>query len=394
LPTPYQLFENLKNVGWFLVIGSEQLLNFRIRMPPTLPPKAFLTLLRAKMLETQVEISVLRQEYTDKLEKIESKLGKILQATELYEESSQDNNFLTPHSTLCMTFDEDKRPLVKSLKFESELAFKCHLNQRLDTSVLDKHLIDFFPRWSQIRKLIQTAIAFKKNKHDDDDDFLEDDCDESLPDGVIKFSSMKEEDEWKVYLIDTLYGVRKARTKREKGYRNIPKTPKTKNENVEDNDDEEEDQSSDEEKEEDEEQKFESADEEKEEEREKNLSAKDSVKIVEIDLTDHLFRGQLLRFIDKVWTFFDFDVFGTGDFQTVQGMKPSGVQYIFADSIHSYLTENQKTVKFLQEVHHHSKDVLFREVNLLTAEGWLPYMQFVVNIINIFKNVTLFSIQS
>jgi hypothetical protein len=362
-------------------------------MPPTLTPKAFLTLLQGKILETQVEISVLRQEYTDKLGKIESKLGKILQATELYEESSQDNNFLTPHSTLCMTFDEDKQPLVKSLKFESELTFKCHLNQRLDTSVLDKHLIDFFPRWSQIRKLIERAIAFKKNKPDDDD-FLEDDCDESLPDGVIKFSSMKEEDEWKVYLLDTLYGVRKARTKREKGYRNIPKTPKTKNENVEDNDDEEEDQSSDEEKEEDEEQKFESADEEKEEEREKNLSIKDSVKIVEIDLTDHQFRGQLLRFIDKVWTFFDFDVFGTGVFQTVQGMKPSGVQYIFADSIHSYLTENQKTVKFLQEVRHHSKDVLFREVNLLTAEGWLPYMQFVVNIINIFKNVTLFSIQS
>jgi hypothetical protein len=363
-------------------------------MPPTLPQKAFLTLLHAKMLETQVEISVLRQEYTDKLEKIESKLGKILQATEQYEQSSQDNNFLTPHSTLCMTFDGDKQPLVKSLKFESELTFKCHLNLRLETSVLDKHLIDFFPQWSQIRKLIQRAIAFKKNKHDDDDDFLEDDSDESLPDGVIKFSSMKEEEEWKVYLLDTLYGVRKARTKREKGYRNIPKTPKTKNENVEDNDDEEVDESSDEEKEEDGEQKFESADDEKEEEREKNLSAKDSVKIVEIDLTDHLFRGQLLRFIDKVWTFFDFDVFGTGDFQTVQGMKPSGVQYIFADSIHSYLTENQKTVKFLQEVHHHSKDVLFREVNLLTAEGWLPYMQFVVNIINIFKNVTLFSIQS
>ena len=363
-------------------------------MPPTLTPKAFLTLLQGKILETQVEISVLRQEYTDKLGKIESKLGKILQATELYEESSQDNNFLTPHSTLCMTFDEDKQPLVKSLKFESELTFKCHLNQRLDTSVLDKHLIDFFPRWSQIRKLIERAIAFKKNKPDDDDDFLEDDCDESLPDGVIKFSSIKEEDEWKVYLLDTLYGVRKARTKREKGYRNIPKTPKTKNENVEDNDDEEEDQSSDEEKEEDEEQKFESADEEKEEEREKNLSTKDSVKIVEIDLTDHQFRGQLLRFIDKVWTFFDFDVFGTGVFQTVQGMKPSGVQYIFADSIHSYLTENQKTVKFLQEVRHHSMEGPIREVNLLTAEGWLPYMQFVVNIINIFKNVTLFSIQS
>ena len=132
-------------------------------MPPTLPQKAFLTLLHAKMLETQVEISVLRQEYTDKLEKIESKLGKILQATEQYEQSSQDNNFLTPHSTLCMTFDGDKQPLVKSLKFESELTFKCHLNLRLETSVLDKHLKDFFPQWSQIRKLIQRAIAFKKN---------------------------------------------------------------------------------------------------------------------------------------------------------------------------------------------------------------------------------------
>ncbi len=66
---------------------------------------------------------------------------------------------------------------------------------------------------------------------------------------------MKVEDEWKVYLLDTLYGVRKVRTKREKGYRNIPKTPKSKNENIEDDDDKEVDESSDEEKEEDGEQK-------------------------------------------------------------------------------------------------------------------------------------------
>jgi hypothetical protein len=59
-------------------------------------------------------------------------------------------------------------------------------------------------------------------------------------------------------------------------------------------------------------------------------------------------------------------------FQTVQGMKPSGVQFIFADRIHSYLTKDQKTVTFLREVHHHSKDGSFREVNLLTAKGWLP----------------------
>jgi hypothetical protein len=97
-------------------------------MPPTLNAKEFFTLLQAKLLETQVEMSVLRQEYADKLRKIESKLGMILQATDQYEESSQNNNFLTPHSTLCMTFDGDKQPLVKSLKFESEIKFKIHLN--------------------------------------------------------------------------------------------------------------------------------------------------------------------------------------------------------------------------------------------------------------------------
>ena len=73
------------------------------------------------------------------------------------------------------------------------------------------------------KKIYWKGYCFKKNKHDDDDDFLEtvttseDESDKSLPDGVIKFSSMEEEEEWKIYLLDTLYGVRKARTKREKG---------------------------------------------------------------------------------------------------------------------------------------------------------------------------------
>ena len=342
-------------------------------MPPTLKAKDFITLLHTKLLETQVELSVLRQEYADKMGKLESKIGLILQATERYEESSQNNNFSTPHSTLCMTFDGDKQPLVKSMKFESELKFTCYLNKLLETSILDKKLEDFFPQWTQIRKLIQRAIACKSKSDDDDDDFLEktseDESDKSCPDGVIKFSSMEEEDEWKVYLLDTLYGVRKARTKRKLGYRNIPKTKK---EIVEDDDDEEVDESSDDEEEEDGEQKNESAYEEKEGDGEKKLSTKEGVEIVEIDLTDHQFRGQLLRFIDKVWTFVDFDVFGSGKFQTVLGMKPSGVQFIFADCIHKYLTEDQKTVKFLREVHHHSNDGPLREINLLTAEGWLP----------------------
>jgi hypothetical protein len=92
-------------------------------MPPTLKAKDFITLLQAKLLETQVEMSVLRQEYADKLKKIESKLGMILRATEQYEKTPQNHDFSTPHSTLCMTFDENKQPLVKSLKFESELKF-------------------------------------------------------------------------------------------------------------------------------------------------------------------------------------------------------------------------------------------------------------------------------
>lgn len=337
-------------------------------MPPTINAKDFITLLQAKLLETQVEMSVLRQEYADKFGQLESKIGMILQATVQYEESSQSN------STLCMTFDGDMQPLVKSLKFESELKFKIHLNKILETSVLDQKLEVFFPQWTKIRKLIQRAIVCKsKSDDDDDDDFLEktseDESDRSCPEGVIKFSSMAEEDEWKVYLLDTLYGVRKARTRRELGYRNIPKTKK---ETVEDDDDEEVDESSDDEEEEDGEQKIDSAYEEKEGDGEKKLSTKEGVKIIEIDLTDHQFRGQLLRFIDKVWTFVDFDVFGTGQFQTVLGMKPSGVQFIFADCIHKYLTEDQKTVKFLREVHHHSNDGPLSEINLLTAEGWLP----------------------
>ena len=44
------------------------------------------------------------------------------------------------------------------------------------------------------------------------------------------------------------------------------------------------------------------------------------------------------------------------NFQTVQGIKPTGVQSLFADYIHSYITEGQKTVTVLQEVlHRHSK---------------------------------------
>jgi hypothetical protein len=118
----------------------------------------------------------------------------ILQATEQYEESSQNNNILTPHSTLCMTFDGDKQPLVKSLKFESELKFKCHLNTIFETSVLDKNLEDlFFAVVSDNKKINSKGYCSKKNK-DDDDDFLEptseDESDKSLPDGVIKFSSI------------------------------------------------------------------------------------------------------------------------------------------------------------------------------------------------------------
>ena len=105
----------------------------------------------------------------------------------------------------------------------------------------------------------------------------EDESDRSCPEGVIKFSSMAEEDEWKVYLLDTLYGVRKARTKRKFGYRNIPKTKK---EIVEDDDDEEVDESSDEEKEEDGVQKIESAYEEKEGDGEKQILQKIRYKLL------------------------------------------------------------------------------------------------------------------
>ena len=157
----------------------------------------------------------------------------------------------------------------------------------------------------------QRAIACKLKS--DDDDFLdrtsEDESDKSCPDGVIKFCSMKEEDEWKVYLLDTQYGVRKARTKRERGYKNIPKT---KNENVEDDDDEEVDESAEEKKEEDGgkkriscrrkwrgwREKNESAEEKKEGDAwRKSISTEDKVKLVEKVLTDHQLKVQFLGLI-------------------------------------------------------------------------------------------------
>ena len=64
----------------------------------------------------------------------------------------------------------------------------------------------------------------------------------------------------------------------------------------------------------------------------KSLSTEDSVELLEKDLTDNPFRSQLLRFIDVVWTFFDFDVFGYGSFQTVNKgfLKSTSVQILFA----------------------------------------------------------------
>ena len=51
----------------------------------------------------------------------------LLQKTEQHEESSQNLISATTHSTLSTTFDENKQPLLKSLKFNSEL-FKIQIH--------------------------------------------------------------------------------------------------------------------------------------------------------------------------------------------------------------------------------------------------------------------------
>ena len=72
--------------------------------------KDFITRLRVKLLELQVKMSVLRQEYTAKFGNLESKFEMLFQTTEQYEESSQNHNFSTPHSTLlCITSDDENR---------------------------------------------------------------------------------------------------------------------------------------------------------------------------------------------------------------------------------------------------------------------------------------------
>ena len=47
-------------------------------MPPTLTAKDFMTLIQKKLLETQVEISVLRQEFADKLYKLGKYISNII----------------------------------------------------------------------------------------------------------------------------------------------------------------------------------------------------------------------------------------------------------------------------------------------------------------------------
>ena len=309
-------------------------------MPPALQNKDFIALIAAKMLEIQVEMSVLIQENEGKMKKLETKIAMLLQTTSLYEkDDDQNQNFMS------IMFDKNQHPLVNSLKFQNRDQFVIHLKMKLTSSILEHNLRLYFPGWVQILQFIRSAV-YLKTKASRDDDIL--DSSSSVDEnGIVTFVSMEQEDELKVPLLDTLYGVRKKRPKRGKGVKN--KDFKVKPKSQDDADDDEEDEDKDDE-----------ADHENQE-----------VGELEQDLTDHPLRIEILRFIDVVWTLFDFDVLGFGNYQTVSGMKSTDVQACFADHIYLYLTEDQKAVNFFHEVHHFSKTGPVGEVNLITAKGRL-----------------------
>ena len=325
-------------------------------MLPALQNKDFIALIAANMLEIQVEMSVAIQENEAKMKKLETKIAMLLQATSLYEKEDQNQNLMS------ITFDNNMHPLVNSVKFQNRDQFLIHLKMTLTPSILEHNLRLYFPGWVQILQFIRSAVNLK-TKASRDDDIL--DSSSSIDEnGIVKFASMEQEDELKLPLLDTLYGVRKTRTKRKKGFKNkdFKNKPKSRDDddeigfkvkptsrNDDDNDEKDEDEDEDDE-----------ADHE-------NLELGE----LEQDLTDHPLRIEILRFIDVVWTLFDFDVLGFGNYQTVSGMKSTDVQACFADHIYLYLSEDQKAVKFHHEVHHFSKNGPVGEVNLITAKGRL-----------------------
>ena len=108
-------------------------------MPPTLTAKDFMTLIQKKLLETQVEISVLRQEYADKLYKLESKLGKDVVGHEI------TSNFKTKGPldvSLMSNIHIDSTLQQWALKYKEFFPYNFNMLNYASYSIQNNHVVN------------------------------------------------------------------------------------------------------------------------------------------------------------------------------------------------------------------------------------------------------------
>ena len=310
-----------------------------LKMQPRVTEVAFISYLRKNLELYGNRVSAFKLESAAKLNQLESEKDSILRSIDLFEEVSSGPNFTTPLSTVNIKNDGKTEPIFTDLKFNNEADFIVHLQSKLSDAILYKHLTDHFPAWVKIREFIQRKVDSLKTSSSNDD-FLESSSDKPID----------ELDGFGINLFKVLNGVRNKRIARSRGFRNKPK-----DEDEEGGEGEDEDEDGDEDGDEDENEVQEGVD--------------DGIKIKFKDLSDSPIRVQLLRYIDTLWTYFDFDVFGYRKHQFVKTLKATQVQELFGKHLHQFLTLDQTKVQFLEVVNHASQEGSVRELDLITTGG-------------------------
>jgi hypothetical protein len=332
-PTPTQNFKNLK------IVRSHELAFLFVKMQSKVTEVAFISFLRKKVELYCNKVSALELHFATKFNQLEAEKDTLLRTFDLFEDVSNGPNFTTPLSTVNIRNDGKNDPIFTDLKFNDEKDFKDYLEEKLSDAILYEHLTKHFPEWVLIREFIQRKVESLKTSSSNDD-FL--DSSSASSDKPIE-----EQDGFGAHLRKVLDGVRTKRLARKRGFRNKPK-------------DEDED--------EDEDVRNKPKDEDEDEDGDED-GVDDGKKIKYKDLSENSIRLHLLRFINALWLYFDFDVFGHGKHQSVKGLRAAQVQELFGKHLHQFLTLDQTKVQFSEVVNHASQESSVREIDLITTLG-------------------------
>jgi hypothetical protein len=312
-------------------------------MQPKVTEVAFISFLRKKVELYCNQVTALELHSAAKFNQLGAEKGTLLRTFDLFEDVSNGPNFTTPLSTVNIRNDGKNDPIFTDLKFNGEKDFKDHLKEKLSDAILYEHLTKHFPEWVVIREFIQRKVESLKTSSSNDD-FLD-------SSSASSEKPIEEQDGFGAHLQKVLDGVRTKRLARKRGFRNKPKE-----------EDEDEDVRN----------KPKDADEDEDEDGDEDGvddGEDDGKKIKYKDLSENSIRLHLLRFIDALWLYFDFDVFGHGKHQSVKGLRAAQVQELFGKHLHQFLTLDQTKVQFSEVVNHASQESTVREIDLITTLG-------------------------